>query len=82
MVWMTLVMPMTAAGFMVARIVLGLAQGGNFPAAIKAVAEWFPTKERALATGWFNAGSNVAPFFARSRCHGFFNGLAGKQLFM
>ncbi|MBX3427525.1 MAG: MFS transporter [Pirellulales bacterium] len=55
----TLVMPMTAAGFMLARIGLGLTEGGNFPGAIKAVAEWFPVKERALATGWFNAGTNV-----------------------
>ena len=55
----TLVMPMTAAGFMFARIALGLTEGGNFPAAIKIVAEWFPVKERALATGWFNAGTNV-----------------------
>jgi ACS family hexuronate transporter-like MFS transporter len=51
--------PMTAAGFIYGRIALGLCQGGNFPAAIKTVAEWFPLKERALATGWFNAGSNV-----------------------
>jgi ACS family hexuronate transporter-like MFS transporter len=58
-VWMTLVMPMTAAGFMFARIALGLSEGGNFPGAIKVVAEWFPVKERALATGWFNAGTNV-----------------------
>ena len=58
-VWMTLAMPMTVAGFVVARIVLGLAEGGNFPAAIKTVAEWFPIKERALATGWFNTGTNV-----------------------
>ena len=55
----TLVMPMTAAGFMFARIALGLTEGGNFPAAIKIVAEWFPVKERALATGWFNAGTNI-----------------------
>lgn len=54
-----LMMPATAAGFMVARIALGLMQGANFPAAIKVVAEWFPLKERALATGWFNIGSNV-----------------------
>ncbi|HZI32250.1 MAG TPA: MFS transporter, partial [Candidatus Binatia bacterium] len=58
-IWTTLAMPMTAAGFMLARIGLGLSEGGNFPAAIKTVAEWFPVKERALATGWFNAGSNV-----------------------
>ena len=56
---MTLAMPMTAAGFMIARIALGLSEGGNFPAAIKVVAEWFPVKERALATGLFNAGTNV-----------------------
>jgi ACS family hexuronate transporter-like MFS transporter len=58
-VWMTLVTPMTAAGFMLARIALGLTEGGNFPGAIKAVAEWYPVRERALATGLFNAGTNV-----------------------
>jgi ACS family hexuronate transporter-like MFS transporter len=57
--WMTLVMPMTAAGFVIARAVLGLAEGANFPAAIRTVAEWFPVKERAYATGLFNAGTNV-----------------------
>jgi ACS family hexuronate transporter-like MFS transporter len=46
-------------GFAVARFSLGLGESGNFPAAIKTVAEWFPRKERALATGIFNAGSNV-----------------------
>ena len=55
----TLSMPMTAAGFMLARIALGLTEGGNFPGAIKVVAEWYPVKERALATGLFNAGTNV-----------------------
>ncbi|MCW1924967.1 MFS transporter [Luteolibacter arcticus] len=59
LVWMTLSMPMTAAGFMLARIALGLTEGGNFPGAIKAVAEWYPVKERALATGLFNSGTNV-----------------------
>ncbi|OYU98785.1 MAG: MFS transporter, partial [Verrucomicrobiales bacterium VVV1] len=58
-VWLTLSMPMTAAGFMLARIALGLTEGGNFPGAIKAVAEWYPAKERALATGLFNSGTNV-----------------------
>jgi len=57
--WGTVVLPMTALGFMAARVTLGLAEGGNFPASIKTVAEWFPVKERALATGWFNAGTNV-----------------------
>jgi ACS family hexuronate transporter-like MFS transporter len=46
-------------GFEAARCGLGIAEGGNFPAAIKAVTEWFPKRERALATGIFNAGSNV-----------------------
>ncbi len=53
------VFPLTVLGFISARVVLGLAEGGNFPGAIKAVAEWFPQKERALATGLFNAGSNI-----------------------
>lgn len=47
-------------GFGVARAALGLGEAGNFPAAIKAVAEWFPKKERALATGILNSGTNVA----------------------
>ena len=41
------------------RFFLGIGQSANFPAAVKTVAEWFPKKERALATGWFNTGSNV-----------------------
>ena len=46
-------------GFVVARFALGIGEAGNFPASIKTVAEWFPKKERALATGIFNAGTNV-----------------------
>jgi len=46
-------------GFIVARSALGLGESGVFPASIKTVAEWFPKKERALATGIFNAGTNV-----------------------
>jgi ACS family hexuronate transporter-like MFS transporter len=49
----------TAGGFAIARAALGLGESGNFPAAIKTTAEWFPARERALATGIFNAGSNV-----------------------
>ena len=49
----------TVMGFCAARFALGLAEGGNFPAAVKTVSEWFPKHERALATGIFNAGSNV-----------------------
>jgi MFS transporter, ACS family, hexuronate transporter len=48
-----------AAGFALARFFLGLGEAGNFPASIKTVAEWFPRKERALATGIFNSGTNI-----------------------
>jgi len=51
-------------GFMVARGLLGFGESGNFPAAIKTVAEWFPKKERALATGIFNSGTNVGAILA------------------
>ena len=54
----------TVFGFGFARFSLGLFEAGNFPAAIKTVAEWFPKKERALATGLFNAGSNVGAIVA------------------
>ena len=46
-------------GLGIARTFLGITESGNFPAAIKATAEWFPRKERALATGIFNSGSNI-----------------------
>src|SRR5437763_365572 len=49
----------TVAGFIVVRFLLGLGESGNFPAAIKTVAEWFPRSERAFATGLFNAGTNI-----------------------
>jgi MFS transporter, ACS family, hexuronate transporter len=49
----------SATGFGIARIGLGLGEAGNFPAAMKTVAEWFPTRERALATGIFNAGASI-----------------------
>ena len=51
-------------GFGVVRFMLGLGESGNFPAAIKTVAEWFPRKERAFATGIFNSGSNVGAIVA------------------
>jgi ACS family hexuronate transporter-like MFS transporter len=51
-------------GFYAARVSLGLGEGGNFPAAIKAVALWFPKRERALATSIFNAGTNVGAIVA------------------
>lgn len=51
-------------GFSVARAFLGITEAGNFPAAIKTTAEWFPQRERALATGIFNSGSNVGAIIA------------------
>ncbi|WP_336689462.1 MULTISPECIES: MFS transporter [unclassified Chryseobacterium] len=54
----------STVGFIVARMSLGLSEAGNFPAAIKSVAEWFPKKERALATGIFNSGATVGAILA------------------
>ncbi|MFM9908129.1 MAG: MFS transporter [Chitinophagaceae bacterium] len=54
----------TTTGFFVARAALGVTESGNFPAAIKTVAEWFPKKERALATGIFNSGANIGAIIA------------------
>lgn len=51
-------------GFCIARAFLGIGESGNFPAAIKAITEWFPSEERSLATGLFNSGSNVSFFVA------------------
>ena len=58
------VLARSAFGFGVARFAFGLGESGNFPAAIKTVAEWFPQRERALATGIFNSGSNVGAVVA------------------
>lgn len=54
----------SVSGFGVARFFLGVGESGNFPAALKAVAEWFPKEERALATGIFNSGTNFAALLA------------------
>jgi ACS family hexuronate transporter-like MFS transporter len=54
----------TVAGFSVARATLGLGEGGNFPGAVKGLAEWFPKKERALSMGIVNAGTNVGAVIA------------------
>jgi ACS family hexuronate transporter-like MFS transporter len=65
MVWIGIgAVPVSIAGFMLSRAVLGFGESGNFPAAIKAVAEYFPKKERSLATGIFNSGSNVGAILA------------------
>jgi MFS transporter, ACS family, hexuronate transporter len=54
----------TSFGLGISRVGLGIGESGNFPAAIKTVAEWFPKKERALATGIFNSGANVGALLA------------------
>lgn len=54
----------TVRGFLIARVSLGLGEGGNFPSAIKATALWFPKRERALATTIFNSGTNVGAIVA------------------
>ncbi|KRB83538.1 MFS transporter [Duganella sp. Root198D2] len=56
--------PVSVAGFMVGRAVLALGEAGNFPAAIKATAEYFPKKERSFATGIFNSGANIGAILA------------------
>jgi len=54
----------SVAGFCLARVFLGIGESGNFPAAIKATSEWFPTEERAKAVGIFNSGSNISSIIA------------------
>ncbi len=56
--------PVSVAGFMVGRAVLALGEAGNFPAAIKATAEYFPKRERSFATGIFNSGANIGAILA------------------
>ena len=65
LVWVGLgAVPVSIAGFMLSRAVLGFGEAGNFPAAIKATAEYFPKKERSFATGIFNSGSNIGAILA------------------
>lgn len=59
-----IVLPVSVVGFMVGRIVLAVGEAGNFPAAVKTIAEWFPRKERSLATGIFNSGANIGAIVA------------------
>ncbi len=54
----------SVGGFFAARVFLGVSEGGNFPAAIKAVALWFPKRQRAFATAIFNSGTNVGAIIA------------------
>src|SRR5450631_2789820 len=69
-------------GFAVARTALGVGEGGNFPAAIKAVAEWFPKKDRALATGIFNSGTNMAAIIGPPLIAWIFSSYGWKQAFL
>ena len=63
--WVGIVsVPVSIAGFMLGRAVLAIGEAGNFPAAIKATAEYFPKKERSFATGIFNSGANVGAILA------------------
>ncbi len=65
MSWLGLAaVPVSIIGFMISRAVLALGEAGNFPAAIKATAEYFPKKERSFATGIFNSGANVGAILA------------------
>ena len=54
----------SVTGFAIFRFALGIGESANFPAAVKSVAEWFPKKERAFATGLFNSGSTVGAILA------------------
>ncbi len=54
----------STVGFMIASAVLGVSEAGNFTAAIKTVAEWFPKKESALAAGIYNSGTNIGAILA------------------
>ena len=69
-------------GFAFARTALGAGEGGNFPAAIKAVAEWFPKKDRALATGIFNSGTNMAAIIGPPLIAWIFSAYGWKQAFL
>ena len=63
--WVGIVaVPVSIAGFIISRAVLAIGEAGNFPAAIKATAEYFPKKERSFATGIFNSGANVGAVLA------------------
>lgn len=57
-------LPVSVLGFMFSRAILAIGEAGNFPAAIKATAEYFPKKERSFATGIFNSGANVGAILA------------------
>src|SRR5450755_2936178 len=69
-------------GFGIARTALGLGEGGNFPAAVKAVAEWFPKKDRAFATGISNSGTTIAAITGPPVIAWIFSSYGWKQAFL
>jgi ACS family hexuronate transporter-like MFS transporter len=69
-------------GFGIARTALGLGEAGNFPTAIKSVAEWFPKKDRALATGIFNSGTNVAAIIGPPAIAWIYTSFGWKEAFL
>lgn len=72
----------TVMGFGIARAILGIGEAANFPAAVKTVAEWFPKKQRALATGIFNSGSNIGAIAAPAIVAGITISLGWKWAFI
>lgn len=68
--------------FSAMRFLLGMGESANFPAAVKTVAEWFPKKERALATGWFNIGSSVGAFATPVLVSGVFSAFGWQWAFI
>jgi ACS family hexuronate transporter-like MFS transporter len=72
----------SVTAFASARFLLGLGESGNFPSAVKAVAEWFPQRERALATGIFNSGSNIGAILAPALVPALALGLGWKAAFI
>ena len=72
----------TSFGFGIARAALGLGESGNFPAAIKAVAEWFPKKDRAFATGIFNSGANIGAVLAPPIVYALLRGFGWRSAFI
>jgi ACS family hexuronate transporter-like MFS transporter len=70
----------SVSGFFTARVALGVSEGGNFPSAIKAVALWFPKRERAFATAIFNAGTNVGAIVAPAMIPAIALNMAGVDL--
>ena len=65
-------MSTSVIGFILMRVLLGIGEGGNFPAAMKATAEWFPKKERSFCTGLFNSGTNIGAIIAPITIFGVF----------